>query len=374
MSRTGTMSDRLTCAPSRAARELGLKRGEFDLAVSLGFIRTVPDEGGGGPRVAQAEIDHLRSGDGFPDALRERVATVGTAAGAELMDVAPTRFTSLARYGLLIPVKFYLNRYRAVVWLYLAEELRQFAAEGSHTRLLKARRTPTEIREALKAGMDRRPRNWRGRHVGFLTREAGDDPWARAGAVACLLDPADVADVVPDPHERTRLARCHPRLPAHGTPGSPTADLAEKLMTASEPDEVAWFRADLAHTMESARRHHPMAATPSPASPAGPRSLVPTPAAPAGPSSLLPLPAPPAGPRPLVPTPAAPAGSPSLLPVPAPPAAPNPLVTRPAPLTESDLLAPPPAPEAERRPAPTDPTPPHGLMSWLRRRRRQPAD
>ncbi|MFG2806177.1 DUF6397 family protein [Streptomyces massasporeus] len=347
MSRTVTTSDRPTCAPSRAARELGLKRGEFDLAVNLGFIRTVPDEGGGGPRVALAEIDHLRSGDGSPDALRERVATVGTTAGAELMDVAPTRFTSLARYGLLIPVTFYLNRYRAVVWLYLAEELRQFAAEGSHTRLLTARRTPTEIREGLKAGMDRRPRNWRARHVGFLTRQAGDDPWARAGAVACLLDPADVADVVRDPQERTRLARCHPRLPAHGAPGSPTAELAEALMTASEPDEVAWFRADLAHTMETARRHHPVAATLSTA-----------PLAAANP--LMPLPAPPAGP-------------PSLAPLPAPPAATNPLVPLPAPATGPDPLAPPPAPEAERRPAPIDPTPPHGLLSWLRRRRRRPA-
>lgn len=335
MSRIGTTSDRLTCAPSRAARELGLKRGEFDLAVNLGLIRAMPDEGGGGLRVALAELDRLRSGEGFPDALRGRVATVGTTAGAELMDVTPTRFTSLARYGLLIPVTFYLNRYRTVVWLYLAEELRQFAAEGSHARLLTARRTPTEIREGMKAGMDRRPRNWRGRHVGFLTRQAADDPWARAAAVACLLDPADVADVVRDPHERTRLARCHPRLPAHGTPGSPTAELAETLMTASEPDEVAWYRADLAHTMETARRHHPVAATPSPAPPAG---------------------------------------APSLVPLPAPPAAPNPLVPPPAPQAGPDPRKPPPAPATERRPEPTDPTdptPPHGLLSWLRRRRRR---
>ena len=55
MSRTGTTSDHTTCAPSRAARELGLKRREFDLAVNLGLIRTVPDEGGGGPRVALAD-------------------------------------------------------------------------------------------------------------------------------------------------------------------------------------------------------------------------------------------------------------------------------------------------------------------------------
>jgi hypothetical protein len=333
MSHTGTTSDRLTCAPSRAVRELGLKRGEFDLAVNLGLIRTMPDEGGGGPRVALAEIDRLRSKDGFPDVLRDRVATVGTTEGAKLMGVAPTRFTSLARYGLLIPVKFYLNRYRTVVWLYLAEELRQFAAEGSHARLLTARRTPSEIRDVLKAGMDRRPRNWRGRHVGFLTRHAGDDPWARAAAVACLLDPADVADVVRDPRERTRLARCHPRLPAHGAPGSPTAELAETLMTASEPDEVAWFRADLAHTMEAARRHHPVTDALSPAPPAGPDPLVPLPAPAAGPDPLVPLPAPAAGP---------------------------------------ELLVPPPAPAADR-PAPTGPTPPQGRLSWLRRRRRRPA-
>ncbi|MCX3288259.1 DUF6397 family protein [Streptomyces sp. NEAU-H22] len=329
MSHTGTTSDRLTCAPSRAVRELGLKRGEFELAVNLGLIRTVPDERGGGPRVALAEIDRLRSGDG----LRDRVATVGTTEGAKLMEVAPTRFTSLARYGLLIPAKFYLNRYRAVVWLYLAEELRQFAAEGCHARLLTARRTPSEIRDALKAGMDRRPRNWRGRHIGFLTRQAGDDPWARAAAVACLLDPADVADIVRDPRERTRLSRCRPRLPAHGAPGSPGAELAETLMTASEPDEVAWFRADLAHSMETARRHHPVG-----------DALSPTPSA--EPDPLVPLPAPSAGPDPLVPPP--------------------------APSVGRSLPAPPPGPAADRS-ASTGRTPRHGLLSRLRRRHRRPA-
>jgi hypothetical protein len=155
MSRTGTTPDRPTCAPSRAARELDLKRGEFDLAVNLGLIRTVPDEGGGGRRVDRAEIDRLRSGEGFPDILRERVATVGTTEGARLMEVAPTRFTSLARYGLLVPVTFYLNRYRTVVWLYLAAELRQFAAERSNAGLLTARRTPVEIREGLPASSTR---------------------------------------------------------------------------------------------------------------------------------------------------------------------------------------------------------------------------
>ncbi|MEV3970739.1 DUF6397 family protein [Streptomyces sp. NPDC050698] len=262
MARISTTPHHLTCVPSRAARELDLKRSEFELAVNLGLIRTVPDEGGGGRRVPRAEIDRVRSADGFPGALRERVATVGTTEGARLMGVTPTRFTSLARFGLLIPVTFYLNRYRTVVWLYLAEELRQFAAEPSNARLLTGRRTPAEVREGLKAKMDRRPRNWRGRHIGFLLRQAGDDPWARAAAVACLLDPADVADVVPDRHERAHLDRCRPRLPAHGTPGSPAAELAETLMTASEPDEVAWFRADLAHTVAAARRHLPPAEAP----------------------------------------------------------------------------------------------------------------
>nr|WP_243637149.1 DUF6397 family protein [Streptomyces sp. DconLS] len=37
-----------TCTPSRAARELNFLRGEFDLAVQLGHVRTVPDEGGEG--------------------------------------------------------------------------------------------------------------------------------------------------------------------------------------------------------------------------------------------------------------------------------------------------------------------------------------
>lgn len=118
-----------TLTLGRAARELALKRTEFDIAVHLGRIRTVPDDGGGGRRVTRVEIDRLRAEEGFPEALRKSVEAVGTAEGAALMQVSIPRFTRLARLGLVVPVHFYLNRYRAVVWLYPAEELRRFAAD-----------------------------------------------------------------------------------------------------------------------------------------------------------------------------------------------------------------------------------------------------
>ncbi|GGJ68752.1 DUF6397 family protein [Streptomyces brasiliensis] len=262
----------LSYAPSRAARELELKRGEFDLAVDLGRIRTVPDEGGGGgPRVERAEIDRLRLSAGFPEALRESVRAVGTTEAAYLMGVAAGRFTRLARLGLVIPVKFHLNRYRAVVWLYLADEVRQFAADEKNAPLLTGR-TPERLRGRLGAGADLRARNWRGRRLGFLLRQA-HDPWEHAGAVAAFLDPVHVAEVVKDPCERSHLNRFRPGPPAHGVPGSPAAHLAEKITTADGPDEIDWLRSDLARAVEEARAHRP-APRPGPReNPPGPRSV-----------------------------------------------------------------------------------------------------
>ncbi len=242
----------VTCTPSHAARQLGLKRGEFELAVHFGHIRTVPDEGGGGGRrVERAEIDRLRAQEGCAEALRDRVRVVGTTEGAALMEIPVGRFTRLARLGLLVPVTWYLNRYRAVVWLYLADELRHFASQAENARLLKGR-TPQSLRGRLAAGADLRARNWRGRHLGFLLRQA-EQPWARAGAVAAFLSPVEVADVVRDPYERSYLNRFRPTPPGHGTPGSPAAHLAERIATAQDADETEWLRSELAHALEEAR-------------------------------------------------------------------------------------------------------------------------
>ncbi|MFI7412663.1 DUF6397 family protein [Streptomyces sp. NPDC049627] len=269
---TITTPHQLSFAPSRAARELGLKRGDLDLAVHLGLIRTVPDEGGGGRRVLRSEVERLRSGAGFPESLLERVKVTGTTEGAELMQMPPGRFTRLARLGLVVPVKWYLNRYRAVVWLYLAEELQQVAADEKNTPLLKARRTPEGLRAILAAGVDLRPRNWRGRHRGFLLRQA-DDPWERAGALAAFLDPVQIAEIVPDPYERSHLNRFRPGPPASGAPGSPAAHIAEKLMTADDPDEISLLRADLTAVLDEARKKRPAprpttSRAPAPAHPA----------------------------------------------------------------------------------------------------------
>ncbi|MFD8305801.1 DUF6397 family protein [Streptomyces sp. NPDC059690] len=274
-----TPSTRTTCTPGRAARELGLKRGEFDLAVHLGHIRTVPDEGGGGRRVPRAEIDRLCAGEGFPATLRERVETVGTREGAGLLDVPVSRFTRLARLGVVVPVKFYLNRYRAVVWLYLAEELQQFAADENNTPLLSGR-TPPGLREQLKEGLDVRARNWRVRHLGFLRRQSAGRPWAQAAAVASLLDPARLAEIVPDPYERAHLNRFLPKPMAYGAPESPTAQVAERILRAADPDEIAWYRADLEQAVSAARAAQP-APRPAPV-PGTPRPQRP-PAAPGAP-------------------------------------------------------------------------------------------
>ncbi|MEU3186241.1 DUF6397 family protein [Streptomyces sp. NPDC006923] len=239
----------------RAARELELRRTEFELAVRLGHIRTTAGPGAGRRQVPRREIERVRAADGFPDALRERVRTVGTAEGAKLMTVSPGRFTRLARAGCITPVRLSLNRYRAVVWLYLAEELRAFAA-GQPTLL--AGRLPPALRACLDEGEDRRSRNWRSRRVGLLLRER-EDPWERAAVVGCVLGPVELAELVADPDERACLHRLRPDL-AQAHPVSEAAQATvRRLLVADRPDEISWYRASLTALLAEARSAVPFA-------------------------------------------------------------------------------------------------------------------
>ncbi|MFE5074896.1 DUF6397 family protein [Streptomyces halstedii] len=237
-----------TVASGRAAQELGLKRGEFELAVHLGLIGTETPPGGGNPRVRRAEIDRIRATAGFPDSLRDRVRTAGTAEAAALLGISPVRFTGLARVGCVSPVAFYLNRYRAVVWLYLVEELTAFAAREPE---LLGGRTPDGMRAVLKAGCDRRARNWRAHRTGrLLSRTA--DPWARAAVRASALDSVQLAGV-----ERAYLVRTRP-AGAFGRPGSVSGrEAMEQLMLADEPDEILWCRVNLVTELDRARESRP---------------------------------------------------------------------------------------------------------------------
>ncbi|MGW0734834.1 DUF6397 family protein [Streptomyces sp. NPDC002851] len=277
-------------SPGRAARALELKRGELTLAIQLGYVRTTgaertddrPDDrrtDGVAPAarsVPRSEVDRLRAADGFPDTLRERVTLVGTTAGAALMGITKDRFTKLARVGLLTPAKFYLNRYRAVVWLYLADDVRQFA--DAHPALLTGR-TPEDMRRELNAGEDKRARNWRGRRAGQLLRLA-EGPWQRAGVLAAMLDPVQIAELVPDPYERSYLHRLRPEPTFNPAGPFPAAEsIAARVLFADDPDEISWLRSSL--TAELAEARH---TTPAPR----PRATPPTP----GPRATPPVPSP----------------------------------------------------------------------------------
>ncbi|WP_245703544.1 DUF6397 family protein [Streptomyces lushanensis] len=240
----------------RAARELELRRGEFELAAQLGHIRTLAGPGAGRRQVTRQEIDRLRAAEGFPEALRERARTVGTAEAAELMTVSPGRFTRLARAGFIAPVRFYLNRYRAVVWLYLADDVRTFAVREP---ALLTGRLPGPLRLGPDAEEDRRPRNWRGRRIAHLLHES-EDPWERAAVVGCVLDPALLAEVVRDPYERAHLNRLRPELaPGRPEPESEVArETVRRLVVADHPDEIRWHRTSLDTLLAQARRTRPV--------------------------------------------------------------------------------------------------------------------
>ncbi|MFB9582794.1 MULTISPECIES: DUF6397 family protein [Streptomyces] len=234
----------------RAAGELGLRRAELARAVQLGMVRAGPPAPGGAARFAQAELDRVRAADGFPEALRRRVETVsGADAAAEALAISPSRFTRLARCGRVTPVGYRVNRYRAVVWLYLAAELGEFAAR--EPALLRGI-APPEDRELMTAKADLRPRMWRERHVGLLLRRTAD-PWERAAVLASVLPEAEAREAVPDPAERIVLAALAPP-PPYGHPQIPAAAaVALRLLRADEPEEVHWYRTSLEFALTGAR-------------------------------------------------------------------------------------------------------------------------
>lgn len=237
---------------TRAAGELGLSRGEFARAVQLGLVRPGPRSARGAVRYTRAELDRVRAGEGFPRELRARVETTagaGADAGARVLEVGPSRFTRLARCGHLTPVGYRINRYRAVVWLYLAAELREFAAR--QPGMLSGAAPPGD-RELMAAGADLRPCRWRGRHVGLLLRRTAD-PWERAAVLASVLPEEEVRAAVPDPAERIVLAALAPP-PPYGHPRVPAAEaVARRLLLAEPPEEVRSYRAGLDSALAGAR-------------------------------------------------------------------------------------------------------------------------
>lgn len=240
----------------RAAGELGLSRGEFARAVQLGIVRAAgPPAPGGAARYTRAELERVRSAEGrpgteWPEALRERVATVGGAeAAAGVLGVGPSRFTRLARCGHVAPVGYRVNRYRAVVWLYLVAELREFAAREPAILRGTAREAD---RELMAAKADLRPRKWRGRRVGLLLRRTADS-WERAAVLASVLPEEELRQAVPDPAERVVLAALAPP-PPYGHPQVPAAvAVALRLLKAELPEEIHWYRTSLDFALTGAR-------------------------------------------------------------------------------------------------------------------------
>ncbi|MEU6851350.1 DUF6397 family protein [Actinacidiphila alni] len=242
-----------TVTLNRAREELGLDFSLFELALQLGEIRTVP-RGAGQWRVPVDEVTRLRDAPGHPQALLDRLALVTSTEGAALMGVSRDRLVRLARLGMIRPVRWYINRYRALVWVYLGHELREFAAASP--ALLEGR-LPAGLRATLDAGEDQRARGWRSRRVAQLVRDC-HDAWEEAAVWAALLGPEATDDAVPDPLERARLRGIRAALPP-GRPGAlATPEVITNLTTADDPDEIALALVALADALGRARAEQPV--------------------------------------------------------------------------------------------------------------------
>lgn len=243
-------------ALNRVRDALGLEFDEFEVALQVGEVRTVAC----GPaqwRVPRAEFERLLAerdrADGGPEALRERVRLVSSDGAAEAMGVSRNRFVLVARAGEVRPVRWYVNRYRAMVWLYRAREMAEFAER--HPDWLKGR-LPQRLRETAQDERDLRPRAWRERRAAHLVRDAYD-AWDEAAVWAALLGPEAVGEAVPDAGERARLRRLRETLPP-GRPGRATPETVRSVVTADDPDEIGHALLSLADALSRARARQPV--------------------------------------------------------------------------------------------------------------------
>ncbi|WP_420705658.1 DUF6397 family protein [Streptomyces sp. NRRL F-5630] len=227
--------------PEQAASLLELMPDEVERAAVLDVLPSVPGRGALPRRFTVGEIERQRAAPGFPRALREAVRCVGTADAAALLGIAPHRFTRLAKLGLLAPVEFHFNRYRAVVWAYLATEVEELGRRRSD---LLVGRLPVALRSMAEG--DRRAARWRERRRGCLYR-LSSDPWERAALLAVQLGPEETARAA-DPDECGYLRRLVP------APGAPALT---SLKSAQGSDELAAVRAQFLAELLRARADRP---------------------------------------------------------------------------------------------------------------------
>ena len=253
-----------------ARQALGLGVPDFDAAVQLGEVPLVPC-GSRSWRVRAEDVERLLAEPDHPAPLLDRTRLVGSAAAAHLLGVGQTRFVRLARAGFFRPVRWYVNRYHALVWLYAAGELPAFAERSP--ALLRGP-LPLWLREAVAAGQDERARGWRARRAAQLVRDAAD-PWDEAAVWAALLGHQMMAAAVPDAAERAHLRFLRPEFPP-GRAGAASPEQVRAVTTADHPDEIALALLALADTLHRARAVRPAPTRHSAEPPLTARFLSPT--------------------------------------------------------------------------------------------------
>ncbi|MYS23098.1 MULTISPECIES: DUF6397 family protein, partial [unclassified Streptomyces] len=232
---------------ARARDELGLDYDEFEVALQIGEVPCVAC-GPGQWKVPAQAVARLRAEPDHREALLARLRLVNSDEAARLLGIGRERFVRLARAGYVRPVRWYVNQYQAVVWIYLARELTEFA--DRRPALLHGP-LPADLREAVAAGEDERPRGWRARRTAQLVRDA-HDAWEEAAVWAALLGPEIVAEAVPDPDDRGHLRRLRAELPP-GRVGRASAERISELTSADRPEEIAAALLALATALGRAR-------------------------------------------------------------------------------------------------------------------------